>query len=74
MDKKTKITIALLGFGLLGFLLVKANKGKKTEPITPVKPPRKSTVIADNPIKISEEEFDLGYYGYDGVPDWMPNK
>lgn len=40
------------------------------------KPKKRVVVIADDPIKQSQDEFnrDRDGYGDDGVPDWMPNK
>lgn len=77
MNKQVKVALMVSGLLLLAgttyaAIKYKREKGKfdlkdflKNLP----KPKPKVTVIADNPIKITEED----YYGYkNGQPDWMP--
>lgn len=83
MTKEVKTGLIIGGLLLLGsatFAAVryKRQKGRNLlDDLLKNLPKKKSSVVADDPIKQSEAEFneDRGIgYGDDGRPDWMPNK
>jgi hypothetical protein len=83
MTKQVKIGLIVGGLLLLGSATYaaaryKSKRGKSLlDDLLKNLPKKKSSVIADDPIKQSEAEFneDRGYgYGDDGRPDWMPDK
>jgi len=83
MTKEVKTGLIIGGLLLLGsatFAAVryKREKGRNLlDDLLKNLPKKKSSVVADDPIKQSEAEFneDRGIgYGDDGRPDWMPNK
>lgn len=83
MTKEVKTGLIIGGLLLLGTasfaaIRYKREKGRNIlDDLLKNLPKKKSSVVADDPIKQSEAEFneDRGYgYGDDGRPDWMPNK
>lgn len=83
MTKEVKTGLIIGGLLLLGTasfaaIRYKREKGRNIlDDLLKNLPKKKSSVIADDPIKQSEAEFneDRGYgYGDDGRPDWMPDK
>ena len=83
MTKEVKTGLIIGGLLFLGsatFAAVryKREKGRNLlDDVLKNLPKKKSSVVADDPIKQSEAEFneDRGIgYGDDGRPDWMPNK
>ena len=85
MTKEVKTGLIIGGLLLLGtasFAAIRYKREKGRNILDDLiknlpKPKKKSSVVADDPIKQSEAEFneDRGYgYGDDGRPDWMPDK
>jgi hypothetical protein len=83
MTKEVKTGLIIGGLLLLGTasfaaIRYKREKGRNIlDDLLKNLPKKKSSVVADDPIKQSEAEFneDRGYgYGDDGRPDWMPDK
>jgi len=82
MTKEVKIGLIIGGLLLLGSASYAAVRYKREKGRTILddllknlpKPKKRSSVIVDNPITITEEEFNAYDYGDDGRPDWMPNK
>lgn len=70
--------LLLLGSATFAAVRYKREKGRNLlDDLLKNLPKKKSSVVADDPIKQSEAEFneDRGIgYGDDGRPDWMPNK
>jgi len=80
MTKEVKIGLIIGGLLLLGsasYAAVRYKREKGRNILDDLlknlpKPKKRSYVIVDNPIKITEDEFYA--YGDDGRPNWMPDK